>query len=92
MKSPQNLATPPVEQSSPAQSIWWVRTLLLWTLLGTIIGLLAGLLYNREAQEYVQSNQGQPPAPNRAELFGLVLALIGIVRQAAELGRPEQDE
>ena len=79
-------------QDPHTQSVWWVRTLLLWTLLGTLIGFVAGLLYNREAQDYVQQNEGKPPAANRAELFGLILALIGIVRQAAELGRPEQDE
>ena len=90
MKSPQNV-TPPAQQSQ-TQPIWWLRTLLLWTLLGTTIGLVAGLLYNREAQAYVQRNEGKTPAPNRAELLGLILALIGIVRQAAELGRPEQDE
>lgn len=90
MTQSQQPSTPHSDQQ--AQPSWWVRTLLLWTLLGTIIGFVAGLLYNREAQDYVQQNEGKTPVANRAELFGLILALIGIVRQAAELGRPEQDE
>jgi hypothetical protein len=69
---------------------WRTRAYLLWTLVGTIFGLIAGYFYIRAAKEYAARNDGNPPKLNTMELLGLLLAGLAAVRQIAELGKPDR--
>lgn len=69
---------------SPAQS-WKRSTYMTGAALGLVIGLLAAYLFARTAEE----NPAQP-RPNRIQTMDalkLALALLGLIRQVAELGK-----
>lgn len=63
------------------------QTYLLGTLLGAGAGLLASYLYSRATDEEVMAgNEVQPLQVG--QLLALGLALLGIIRQISEMGRP----
>lgn len=61
--------------------------------LGAVVGLLGGLLgayiFRRAGDEAAKSGQTVKPIDN-AQIFGLVLAVVSILRQIAEMARPPQ--
>lgn len=69
---------------------WRTRAYLLWTGLGIILGLVAGFVYTRAADEHAARNGGKPPSPGTLELMGLAIAAMALVGQIAELGKPEK--
>jgi len=78
------------ENNNLPQVNWRTRSYLIWTALGTVLGVIAGYLYNRSAKEHAEHNGGQLPEPGTLELIGLVVAALAIVRQVAELGKLEE--
>lgn len=72
------------------QMTWHTRAYLLWTMVGTGFGVLAGFLYTRAAKEHAARNGGKPPEPGTIELMGLIVAAIALVRQITELGKPNE--
>ncbi|MCS7070703.1 MAG: hypothetical protein NZM00_04305 [Anaerolinea sp.] len=70
------------------RSAWRSRTLVIGGAAGLLVGLLSALLYLRAADEHVRK-QGVPPPAGNGELIGLALAVLAVVRQISELGRPD---
>ena len=64
------------------------RTYALGVILGAVAGLLAAVLYARAAEEERRAG-GEPQGLQTGQLITISLALLGIVRQVAEMGRPD---
>jgi H+/Cl- antiporter ClcA len=64
------------------------QTYVLGAVLGAIAGLLAAVLYAR-ANEEERLAGGQPQKLQTGQMITLGLALLGIIRQIAEMGRPD---
>ena len=60
---------------------WKVRTLIVSGVIGAVMGILAGSLYVRMAEE-----SGGPKKVSTGNALKLALAAAGVVRQAAQLG------
>jgi hypothetical protein len=69
---------------------WKRNSYVLGTLAGSVLGALTAYLYNRAAEEEAERNGGQPAKIPSGQLIGLSLAVLGIVRQITELGRPSK--
>lgn len=54
--------------------------------IGLLVGLLSAYLYNRAASDYGPLPDGRNRVQT-GEVLGLGLALLGVVRQIAEMGR-----
>jgi len=67
---------------------WRNRILFLGVTVGVVVGVLSALLYMRAADEHIRK-QGVPPPAQNGELIGLALAILAVVRQISELGRPD---
>jgi hypothetical protein len=60
---------------------WKVRTLIASGIIGAVMGILAGVLYVRMAEE-----SGGPKKVSTGNVLKLALSAAGVVRQAAQLG------
>lgn len=60
---------------------WKVRTLIIGGVMGAVMGILAGFLYVRMAEE-----SGGPKKVSTGNVLKLALSAAGVVRQAAQLG------
>lgn len=70
-------------------SNWKTQSYIIGAAAGILLGLFSAYMYNRAA-----SDQGSPlDGRNRVqtgEVLGLGLALLGIIRQVTEMGRPSE--
>lgn len=62
------------------------RTLTIGAVAGLLFGLMAAYLYSRAAEEEV-SRSGSAPKASTGELITISLAVLGLARQIAEMGR-----
>lgn len=60
---------------------WEVKVLLLAGIVGAVLGVAAGLLYMRVAEE-----SGGPKKLSTGKVVKLAMAALGVVRQTAQLG------
>lgn len=65
---------------------WKSKVLLFGALGGTMLGVLAGYMYSRAAEEDV-SRLGRADRISTGEVLGLGLALLGVIRQVTEMGK-----
>jgi hypothetical protein len=61
---------------------WKVRVLIAGGIIGALLGLGAGFLYVRVAEE-----SGGPNRVSTGEAVKLAIAALGVVRQVSQLGR-----
>lgn len=61
---------------------WKVRVLIAGGIIGALLGLGAGFLYVRVAEE-----SGGPKNVSTGEVVKLAIAALGVVRQVSQLGR-----
>ena len=66
------------------------RVLILGIGLGAIVGLVSSYLYTRAAEEYDSSDSAAPRTVSTGQLLAILLAILGVVRQVAELGKPKK--
>lgn len=64
------------------QNDWKMKTLLIATVAGAIVGLATGYLLNRTAEE----SGGQPPQITTGDAFKASLGILGVVRGIIALG------
>lgn len=60
--------------------------------LGALLGLISSYLYTRAAEENGNVEAGAPGSVSTGQLLALLLAILGLVRQIAELGKPKKDD
>ena len=58
--------------------------------LGALIGCLSSYLYTRAAAEHANSETGAPEPVSTGQLLAILLAVLGLVRQIAALGKPSK--
>jgi hypothetical protein len=67
---------------------WKPRTYTLGALVGAAFGFLAAYLYARAAEEDAERSGGKPKPVGTGEMIGLGLAVLALIRQVSELGKP----
>lgn len=60
--------------------------------LGAALGFLSSYLYTRAAEEAGNQEAGAPSSVSTGQALALLLAILGLVRQIAELGKPNKDD
>ena len=60
--------------------------------LGALLGLVSGYLYTRAAEENGDGEAGPGASISTGQLLAVLLAVLGLVRQIAELGKPKDDK
>lgn len=66
------------------------RVLVLGISLGAVVGLISSYLYTRAAEEYDSSDSATQRTVSTGQLLAILLAILGLVRQVAELGKPKK--
>lgn len=69
------------------QSNWRRQAYIVGAAVGSLLGLLSAYMYTRAAEEDAE-RKGKPNRVQTGDLLGLGLALLAVVRQVAELGKP----
>ena len=60
--------------------------------LGALFGLLSSYLYTRAADENGNSEASTRGSVSTGQLLAVLLAVLGLVRQIAELGKPKKSD
>ena len=66
------------------------RNLMLGVGMGAICGLIASYLYSRAAEEHDDSDTGAVRSISTGQWLAVLLAVLGVIRQVAELGKPKK--
>lgn len=70
---------------------WKLQVYGMGVLAGAICGLVSAYLYSRAAEEDLnQLGAGKPAPMSTAQLIGLLLTTLGLVRQIAEAGKTKK--
>ena len=78
------------DRPAPGQLDRRTQNLLLGVVAGALCGLLGGYLYSRAAEEHDEADGGAPGAISPGQLLGVFLAILGVIRQVGELGKPKK--
>ena len=65
------------------------RIILMGAGFGALLGLISSYLYTRAAEEHGEPGSGAANSVSTGQLLALLLAILGLVRQIAELGKPK---
>lgn len=60
--------------------------------LGALLGLISSYLYTRAAEENGNAEADAPGSVSTGQVLAVLLAILGLVRQIAELGKPQRSE
>lgn len=60
--------------------------------IGALIGLISGYLYTRAAEEHDEGDGETASSLSAGQVLAVLVAVIGLVRQIAELGKPKQGD
>lgn len=74
--------------NEPQGQGWKTRTYTLGLIAGGLFGLISAYLYTRAAEEDALRGGGKPQPVSTAQLIGLLLAALGLIRQISEAGKP----
>lgn len=66
---------------------WKTQAYVAGAAVGLLLGVMGAYLYGRAAEDTAQEG-GEPQRIQTMQLVGIGLALLGILRQVAELGKP----
>lgn len=68
------------------------RIIVSGAILGAALGALSSYLYTRSAEEIGNGEAGAPGSVSTGQALAVVLAILGLVRQIAELGKAKKDD
>lgn len=68
------------------------RIILMGAGLGALFGLLTSYLYARAAEENDNAEAGTANSVSTGQLLAVLLAVLGLARQIAELGKSKESE
>jgi H+/Cl- antiporter ClcA len=74
--------------NKPNPTSWKTQSYALGAVAGLFLGLLGAYFYVRAAEDYVDTT-GNYPRAQTGEMIGLGLAGLAMVRQIAEMGKPD---
>ena len=60
--------------------------------LGALIGMISSYLYTRAADEAGNAEAGGRGTVSTGQTLGVLLAILSLVRQIAELGKPRKED
>ena len=60
--------------------------------LGAVLGLLSSYLYTRAAEENGNPEAGAPGSVSTGQALAVLLTILGLLRQIAELGKAKKDD
>lgn len=69
---------------------WKQQSLIIGTVGGAILGALSAYLFARAAEEDADRNGGKPAPIKTGQAISLGLALLALIRQISELGKPQK--
>ena len=69
-----------------------VRIILAGAGLGALLGLISSYLYAKAAEENSDGEAETGRSISTGQLLAVLLAMLGLVRQIAELGKPNDDK
>lgn len=75
--------------ASPNQN-WQIRNYALGLIVGLVVGLMAAHAYNRSAAEDLR--EGEKPEVPTMQLLAVAVAVLGIIRQIAAMGKNNKRE
>ena len=81
-----------VLESTEITENWKRRTYAIGLGFGAVVGILSAYLFARAAEENSTRSDGKPEPIPTTQLFGVVLAVIGVARQIAEMGKPKDNK
>ena len=59
---------------------------------GAVFGLISSYLYARAAEENDNPDAGKPESISTGQFLTLLLAILGVVRQISEMGKPTKPD
>ncbi len=68
------------------------RVMLTGAVLGALLGVVSSYLYTRAAEENGSPDGSARGSVSTGQLLAVLLALLGLVRQIAELGKPKKED
>ncbi len=77
------------DDSKEIDESWKQHNYVIGSLAGVLVGLLAAYLFNRAAEEDIEIN-GKPTPLKSGQMISLSLALLGLIRQITEMGKPDK--
>ena len=66
------------------------RILIMGVSLGAMCGLISSYLYTRADAESDGADASAPRSISTGQLLAVLLAILGVIRQVAELGKPKK--
>ena len=78
--------------SSQTEEARRARIIVLGAGLGALLGLISSYLYTKAAEENSDGEAGSRGSISTGQLLAVLLAVLGLVRQIAELGKPKDDK
>lgn len=81
-----------IEQQQDETKLEVARSRILMTGLGlgALVGLLSSYLYARSAEENANAETGAVESISTGQALAVLLAVLGVVRQIAALGKPDK--
>ena len=84
----ENINPTNLSPNEPEDDDWKRKTYVIGISAGTLFGFIASYLFTRAAEE--ETDGKKPESIPTGQLLTLLLALLGLIRQIAELGKPKK--
>ena len=76
-----------IQMQDEQNTQWQRQAYVIGIVAGAALGLVTAMLYTRAAQEDAERNHGKPTPIPTGQLIGLLLTVLGLIRQITEAGK-----